>query len=69
MKLISNWKTAYRFLSVQAAVIGGALMAGAQAAQAAGIDLPEGVTKWVGYLTVAGVVLGRLVRQGEETAL
>lgn len=66
MKLIDEWRSAWRFLSVQAAVVGGALLAGVQAAQQAGLHVPAWVNTAVGIVTVVGVVAGRVVSQDKS---
>lgn len=69
MKLIPDWRRSWRFFSVQAMTVAGAV-------QIAWIALPEDMRatmpdSWLRYLTITLLVagtIGRLVKQGEAKA-
>ena len=63
-RLIPNWKRALSFYSVQAGVIGGGVLAGIAAVSAAGASVPEYCTQIAAFLTITGMVAGRLIHQG-----
>jgi hypothetical protein len=63
-RLIPNWKRALSFYSVQAGIIGGSVIAGIVAANAAGITVPEYWSQIAAFLTITAMVAGRLIQQG-----
>lgn len=63
-RLVPNWKQALSFYSVQAGIIGGAVLAGIAAVQAVGVSVPDYWTEAAAFLTITGMVAGRLIHQG-----
>ena len=63
-RLVPDWKRALSFYSVQAGIIGGAVLAGIAAVEAAGFAVPEYWTEAAAFLTITGMVAGRLISQG-----
>lgn len=61
MKLIENWKSAWRMLSVQSAALLAVLAAAYEYLPALQTYLPEGWTKYAALLVIAA----RLVKQPE----
>ena len=70
MKFIPNWRSSWRYLSMQAAGVGGVIYTVIQIVQEAkslGIKLPEQADDIVAYLTLTTVIIGRIVKQDETT--
>ena len=63
-RLIPDWKRALSFYSVQAGIIGGSVIAGIVAANAAGVTVPEYWSQIAAFLTITAMVAGRLISQG-----
>jgi hypothetical protein len=63
-RLVPDWKRALSFYSVKAGIVGGSVLAGIAAVQAAGITVPEYWTQVAAFLTITGMVAGRLIQQG-----
>ncbi len=62
-RLVPDWKRALSFYSVQAGIIGGAVLAGIAAVEATGVSVPEFWTRAAAFLTITGMVAGRLISQ------
>lgn len=63
-RLVPDWKQALSFYSVKAGIIGGSVLAGIAAVQAAGVSVPDYWTQVAAFLTITGMVAGRLISQG-----
>jgi len=67
MKLVPNWRRAWRWYSVQASIIGAALVS-AWPILPAGLraDLPDGLRTIIAVVTLLAVVPGRIVKQEDD---
>lgn len=65
MKLIPDWRKALGFYSIQAGIIGGSVLAGIAAVTAVGVVVPDYWTQVAAFLTITGMVAGRLIQQGD----
>lgn len=63
-RLVPDWKQALSFYSVKAGIIGGSVLAGIAAVRAAGVSVPDYWTQAAAFLTITGMVAGRLISQG-----
>lgn len=68
MKLVPNWREAWKFLSVQVAVIGAAMQAAVLAFPDLKDWLGDTVTHLAGLLMLFGLVAARLVDQKKTDA-
>lgn len=64
MKLIPDWRKALGFYSVQAGIVGGGVLAGITAVQAAGVAVPDYWAQAAAFLTITAMVAARLIHQG-----
>lgn len=67
MRLVENWRTAWKWLSIQIAVLGAALQAAILAFPSIKEWLGDSAAHAVGLLILAGIVGGRLVQQTPKT--
>ena len=65
MKLVDNWKSAWKWLSVQVAIVAAALQAAIVAIPNLDNWLGDKVTHAVGLVLLLSIVLGRLVDQSK----
>lgn len=65
MKLVEDARQAWRWISVQLAVIGGAIQAAAMAFPNLKDWLGDEVIHGAGAVMFLGIILGRLVKQGD----
>lgn len=63
MKLVDNWKTAWKFVSIQLAIVAAALQGAVLAFPNLDKWLGDENTHWVGLVMLLSIVLGRLVDQ------
>jgi hypothetical protein len=68
MKLVPDWRKAWKWFSVQLALVGAALQAAILAFPSIKEWLGDAVSHCVGLLILAGIVMGRLVDQGRPNA-
>lgn len=61
--LVEDWKKAHKFLSVQVAVVAGALATASDYIPVIHDNLPEGWSKFA----IAGILLARLIHQGPRS--
>ena len=65
MKLVDNWKSAWKWVSVQIAIVAAALQASIIAIPDLDKWLGDTVTHLVGLVLLLSIVLGRLVDQSK----
>jgi len=68
MKLVDNWKSAWKWVSVQIAIVAAALQAAIIAIPNLDTWLGDKVTHSVGLVMLVSIVLGRLVDQSKPAA-
>ncbi len=68
MKLVENWKSAWKWFSIQIAVVGAAVQGAVLAFPNLKDWLGDGVTHLVGLAILVGLVGGRLVDQTKPNA-
>lgn len=68
MKLVDNARTAWRWFSIQLAVIGGAIQAAIMAFPAFKDWLGDELSHAAGVVMFVGIILGRLVDQNKPNA-
>lgn len=68
MKLVDNARTAWKWLSIQLAVIGGAMQAAIMAFPTFKEWLGDELSHAAGVVMFAGIILGRLVDQKKPDA-
>ena len=68
MKLVDNWKSAWKWVSVQIAIVAAALQASIIAIPDLDKWLGDAVTHLVGLVLLVSIVLGRLVDQSKPAA-
>lgn len=68
MKLVENWRTAWKWVSVQVAILAGALQAAMLAFPTIKDWLSDEVAHAVGLILIVAIVAGRLVDQKKPEA-
>lgn len=68
MKLVDNWRHAWKWVSIQIAIVAAALQAAILAIPDLDKWLGDAVTHWVGLVMLVSIVLGRLVDQSKPAA-
>ena len=68
MKLVDNWKSAWKWVSVQIAIVAAALQAAILTMPDLDKWLGDTVTHLVGLVLLLSIVLGRLVDQSKPAA-
>lgn len=68
MKLVENWRSAWKWFSIQLAVVGAAMQAAILAFPSLKDWVGDTVAHGVGILILLGIVMGRVVDQGKKNA-
>lgn len=63
MKVVENWRTAWKWFSIQLAVMGAAVQAAILAFPDLKDWLGDTLSHFVGLLILAGIIGGRMVKQ------
>lgn len=66
MRLVPNWRSCWKWLSIQLVLVGGALQGAILAWPEAKDWIGDKASHYVGLLILAGVGLGRLKDQSKE---
>lgn len=65
MKLVENWKSAWKWISIQIAALAAAIQAAILAFPSVKDYLSDTITHWVGLVLLLSLIVGRMIDQSK----